>query len=221
LSFQHGLVVGKFCPLHRGHQFLIETALAACAELVIISYTKPDFEGCDTAKRKDWLETLYPQTACFVVDDDWLRVRAGAGVEMRFDGVPHNEAPDDVHRKFCAWLLEMFCGGPVDAVFTSETYGDGFARALSDYFRPAFPAQKAVRHICVDETRVKVPVSGTQIRDNLYEYRSFLDAPVYRSLIKRVALLGGESTGKSILSAALANHLRTEYVAEYGRDLWI
>ena len=37
---------------------------------------------------------------------------------------------------------------------------------------------------------------------------------------RRVALLGGESTGKTTLAQALARHLGTAWVAEYGRQRW-
>ena len=31
-----GLILGKFAPLHKGHQFMIETALKEMDELVIL-----------------------------------------------------------------------------------------------------------------------------------------------------------------------------------------
>ena len=37
---------------------------------------------------------------------------------------------------------------------------------------------------------------------------------------RRLALLGGESSGKTTLAQALAEHLHTEWVPEYGRELW-
>ncbi|WP_163317363.1 AAA family ATPase, partial [Enterobacter hormaechei] len=38
--------------------------------------------------------------------------------------------------------------------------------------------------------------------------------------VRRICLLGGESTGKSTLSKALADVLDTAYVTEFGRDYW-
>ena len=35
--FGLGLVVGKFAPLHRGHEFLVAQAEAACERLLIVS----------------------------------------------------------------------------------------------------------------------------------------------------------------------------------------
>ena len=37
---------------------------------------------------------------------------------------------------------------------------------------------------------------------------------------RRLALLGGESSGKTTLARALAAHLHTAWVPEYGRELW-
>src|SRR5436190_7066726 len=49
--FRRGLVVGKFAPLHRGHELVIRRASDACEEVVIISYCKPEFAGCDAERR--------------------------------------------------------------------------------------------------------------------------------------------------------------------------
>ena len=38
--------------------------------------------------------------------------------------------------------------------------------------------------------------------------------------VKRIALLGGESSGKTTLAIALAEHLGTAWVPEYGRQRW-
>ncbi|WP_144530121.1 adenylyltransferase/cytidyltransferase family protein, partial [Peribacillus simplex] len=33
-----GLTLGKFAPLHKGHQFMIETALQEVDELIVVIY---------------------------------------------------------------------------------------------------------------------------------------------------------------------------------------
>ncbi|MDP3615664.1 MAG: ATP-binding protein, partial [Rubrivivax sp.] len=40
------------------------------------------------------------------------------------------------------------------------------------------------------------------------------------AVVRRIALLGGESSGKTTLARALAGHLGTVWVPEYGRQLW-
>ncbi len=41
--------------------------------------------------------------------------------------IPPNSADDDTHRAFIAELIQRLIDRPVDAVFTSESYGEGFA----------------------------------------------------------------------------------------------
>lgn len=202
--FKRGLVVGKFCPLHRGHMLVIETALAACAEVIVISYTRPEFAGCGPERRAAWLAALFPQVRALVVDDASLAGRT----------VPDNDAPDAVHRNFCGWLCRSVLGVDVDAVFTSESYGDGFAEALSVYFGAP------VTHVNVDQARVAVPISGTALRADPHTHRRFLHPRVYADFVERVCILGGESSGKTTLARALAAHLGTAWVPEYGRALW-
>ncbi|MDF2622573.1 MAG: ATPase [Kosakonia cowanii] len=50
--FASGLIVGKFAPLHCGHERLINTALAQCERLWLISYSVPELPGCEPEKRE-------------------------------------------------------------------------------------------------------------------------------------------------------------------------
>jgi NadR type nicotinamide-nucleotide adenylyltransferase len=54
----------------------------------------------------------------------------------------------------------------------------------------------------------------------VHRHREWLPPEVYASFVRRVCLLGGESSGKSVLAPALAGRLGTQFVPEYGRDLW-
>lgn len=216
-SFGRGLVVGKFCPLHRGHQWLLDRAQLECSELIILSYTKPEWPGFDPDRRERWLAALYPAATRLVLDDMRLeeacRQRGLVVVKL-----PDNDAPDDTHRQFVAWVLRHLLETTVDAAFTSEAYGEGFAAALSreQRVRGAGP----VRHVMVDARRKAVAVSGTSLRGDIHGLRQHLAPEVYRDFVRRVAFLGGESTGKSTLAQQLAQIYKTEFAAEYGRELW-
>lgn len=198
MRFECGLVVGKFSPLHRGHQHVIDTALSQCRHVILLSYSNPELPGCEPERRERWLEQLYPQTTRLVVTN-----------EQRV--IPPNSADDDTHRAFTAELIDR----PVDAVFTSESYGDGFAAYLARHFR------RPVQHVLVDAARSVVPTSGTSIRANVHESHQWLHPTVYASFVDRIVCLGGESSGKSTLAEALARAHGTKHATEFGRELWV
>lgn len=186
-QFEHALVVGKFAPPHRGHQFLIDAALAAADRLTILIWSNPDFTEMPSAVRAGWLTDLYPVATVIVADDG-----------------PPNDAPGPVHHRYIAALLERRGEHP-DVVFTSEDYGDAFAAALG------------VAHVAVDPARAHVPASGTMIRSDVHAHRHLLDARIYGQFVERVVFLGAESTGKTTLTRRMADELDTAYVDEYGR----
>jgi NadR type nicotinamide-nucleotide adenylyltransferase len=200
--FTTGLVVGKFAPLHLGHELVIRAALAQCGHVVLLSYSNPEFSGCEPARRAAWLAARFPETTRLVVS---------AATDAR---IPTNDASDDTHRAFTADLIKHHLDRRIDAVFTSESYGPGFAADL------ARRQNAPVAHVFVDAARSAIPISGTQLRADPHAHRKFLSPEVYASFVERVALLGGESTGKSSLAQALAHALGTKHVAEYGREHW-
>ena len=56
---RRGLTLGKFAPFHRGHQLLIETALAEVGELVVMVYAT-DLINVPLQVRAGWIKHLYP-----------------------------------------------------------------------------------------------------------------------------------------------------------------
>jgi NadR type nicotinamide-nucleotide adenylyltransferase len=134
--------------------------------------------------------------------------------------LPPNDAPDYDQHVFVAWLCQTVIGIVPDVVFTSESYGDGFARSMTELTASDRPGRPPVEHVCFDLNREIQPISGSLIRENPSLHRAWMPAYVAARFVQRVAILGGESSGKSTLAAALAKALDTEWVAEYGRELW-
>jgi HTH-type transcriptional regulator, transcriptional repressor of NAD biosynthesis genes len=184
---ESALVVGKFAPLHAGHQLVLDSAFAEAQYVTVIVWSNPDVPGMPTRVRTQWISDLYPSATVISGEDG-----------------PPNDAPDHVHHQFVEKLLRAH-GRPVDLVLTSEEYGEGLARALG------------ARHVAVDPARTRVPISGTVIREDPHAHRAHLDPRVYAHFVERVAVLGAEGTGKSTLTEALAAHFETSFVAEYGR----
>lgn len=199
--YRTGLVVGKFAPLHLGHEHVIRAAFHACDHVVLLSYSRPELPGCDPSRRAAWLAIRFPQATRIVLNH-------------ATEPLPENSDPDQIHRAFCAQVLRQRYERPIDAIFTSESYGAGFAADLA--LRQSSP----VDHVAVDFARGTVPVSGTALRADVHGLRRFLAPEVYATFVERVGILGGESTGKSSLAAGLAECLGSLYVAEYGRELW-
>jgi HTH-type transcriptional regulator, transcriptional repressor of NAD biosynthesis genes len=211
--FRQGLVVGKFAPLHRGHQLVIDEARAQCDQVCVLSYSRPEFAGSEPSRRRIWLESLFPDVQVCVIDEAWRHAWGSR--------VPHNDEAGEVHREFVARMCHETLRVAPDAVFTSEDYGSPFAAALTEYFRDRLAKQHTVTHVPVDPLRQRVPISGSAIRADLYQQRRWLPPGVYESTIARVVLLGAESSGKTTLTRALARAHRTQHVEEYGRELWL
>ena len=54
-----GFTIGKFAPLHKGHQLVIETALKEMDEVYCVIYDT-DIIDIDVTQRAMWIEKLYP-----------------------------------------------------------------------------------------------------------------------------------------------------------------
>lgn len=122
--FATGLVVGKFAPLHCGHEKLINTALAQCEELSIISYSVPEMPDCEPEKRLTWLQVRFPQATFLVLTPELV-------ARYNLPAIPHNNADADIHRHYVATLCLQILRCRPHAVFTAEDYGDGFANVLA------------------------------------------------------------------------------------------
>jgi HTH-type transcriptional repressor of NAD biosynthesis genes len=131
---------------------------------------------------------------------DWLR-EIHPDVDVR---VIRSALADDDSLGWAKATIEWL-GYTPSAVFTSEAYGDAYA------------AHMGSTHVCVDAQRLTVPVSGTTIRGNPLGHLADLEPCVRAHFVKRVVIIGAESTGTTTLSMALAEHYRTTWVPEVGR----
>lgn len=182
MKFSHGVVIGKFYPPHKGHEYLIETALqeSDCVTVIVC-----DREGQipHATLRAGWLRQRFSNAEIVVTVDD---------------------LPDDDSVAWAKRTIEIL-GHVPDAVFTSEAYGDPYAEAMG------------CKHVCVDQTREAVPISGTRIRENPLTHWEFLSPAVRGYYAKRIVILGAESTGTTTLAKDLAKYYQTTWVPEYGR----
>jgi NadR type nicotinamide-nucleotide adenylyltransferase len=188
----HGLTLGKFAPLHRGHQSLIETALAEMDVVSVIIYDAPETTHIPLTVRANWLRTLYPKI----------------NVIEAWDGPTAVGDTPEIKKMHEDYILNRLKISGITHFYSSEFYGDHMSRALNAANR------------VVDEARQIVPISATQIRDNPYQHRMHMHPLVYRDLITPVVFLGAPSTGKTTLAEQMARVYNTVWMPEYGREYW-
>lgn len=189
-----GLVVGKFCPLHTGHEYLLDTATNLCEKLIIISYTSERYYS--PIDRHLWLSSLYPDAIVITPEK----------------GMPNDNAYDVLHREYCANILDSLGIYP-DIVIGSEKYIPGLAAFLRGYFG------KPCKSKILDLNRTQFSVSGSFLRNNTDLIPTWTSTVVQTKLAKRILIIGGECTGKSTLTLALqTKHSDWGLVSEYGRE---
>lgn len=187
-----GLTLGKFAPLHRGHQHLIETALAEVDHLVVAIYDAPDVTDVPLEVRAAWLRELYPSIEV---------------IEVRNGPTEVGDSPE-IRRRHEQHLLALLDGRRITHFYSSEFYGEHVSAALGAVDRR------------VDPARSRFPVSGSAVRADPYGQRQWIHPRVYRDLIVNVVLLGAPCTGKTTLARALAEEYGTVWMPEYGREYW-
>lgn len=118
--------------------------------------------------------------------------------------------PDELENDSAQWanFTIRYLGRAPDVVFSSEDYG------------PVFAGLMGCRHVMVDRPRSSFPISGTAIRQSPLDHLDMLEPCVRSYFVKRVVLIGAESTGKTTLARELAQRLTTHCVLEYGREYW-
>lgn len=208
-----GMVVGKFSPLHIGHELVINQAIQACEQVLVLGYSQPEFRGCSRTNREAWVRRRFPGVINLQIDDPWVRARC-AERGLPWQPMPDNHASDDTQQAWLAWLLD----GPInlrpDAMFASEAYIHPTCERLTKLWG------RHVTAVSVDPDRVRNPISATRVRADLHSHREWLHPDVYRDFVKRIVLLGCESSGKTTLAQALAHAEDTAWVPEYGRERW-
>jgi NadR type nicotinamide-nucleotide adenylyltransferase len=184
-----GLIIGKFLPPHRGHAFLIETALGQVDHLVVLvcSLAREPIPG---ERRVMWLREMFP------------------GVEVRHHADENPSWPHEHPQFWEIWTASIRRHVPTrpDLVFSSEDYGEELARRLG------------ARHVLVDRERRAFPVSGEALRADPARHWTFVPECVRPELVRRAVVAGPESTGKTTLARELAAHFATAWVPEFARD---
>ena len=200
-----GVVFGKFYPLHTGHIYLIQRACSQVDELHIIM-------GYDETRDRQLFEDSAMSQQPTVPDRlRWLlqtfkyqkNIRIHAFNEEGMEPYPHGW---DVWSNGIKAFMEEKGIAP-NWIYTSEE---------SD--APQFREHLGIETVLIDPKRTFMNISGAQIRENPFRYWDYIPTEVKPFFVRTVAILGGESSGKSTLVNKLANIFNTTSAWEYGRD---
>lgn len=155
-----GFTIGKFAPLHKGHQFLIETALKEMDEFYVVIYDT-DVINIDVKKRADWIKKLYPNVKIIYAYNS-----------------PKQYGLDTESVKIqMEYLSNLIQGIPVTHFYSSELYGEKVAEYLH------------IENRLVDFNRTKYPITATSIRKDYNKEIKYLEDFVYKDLKRKNTIL--------------------------------
>lgn len=133
-----GFTIGKFAPLHKGHQYLIETALKEMDKFYVVIYDT-DVTKIPIEIRAGWIKKLYPQVEILYAKNSPKEY----GLDKKSVKIQMNYLTPIVQSLKCTHF------------YSSEKYGEKVAKYLNIIDRR------------VDEKREKIPVRGSNIRENV------------------------------------------------------
>ena len=150
-----GFTIGKFAPFHKGHEYLIETALKESDELYVVIYDT-DVTDISVEKRAKWITDRFNDVKIIYAYDS-----------------PKQYGLDDESVKIqMEYLTKQIDGIPVNCFFSSEPYGEKVAQYLN------------IENRIVDISRQQVPISAGLIRNDIEKHKMFLDEKIYKEIIK-------------------------------------
>ena len=146
-----GFTIGKFAPLHKGHQYLIETAMKEMDEFYIVVYDT-DIIKNPVEERADWIRKLYPKAHiiyAFNSPKQYGLDKESVNIQMEY-------------------LSKLIKGIPVTHFYSSEPYGEKVAEYLN------------INNRIVDKERITVPISAKKIRKDSNTNSKYLEGFVYK-----------------------------------------
>lgn len=148
-----GFTIGKFAPLHKGHQYLIEKGIKEMDEFYVIVY-ETNVMDIPVEQRASWIKELYPNVHILLAKNP-----------------PSQYGLDEESIKIqMDYLKKIIKDIPVTHFYNSEPYGKFVARDLQ------------IEEVQVDRQREKYAISGTKIRKNVNENKQYIEEIVYKEL---------------------------------------
>lgn len=177
--FEHGVIIGRFNPPHRGHIFLVDVAMR-CSRAVTLFLCSLPTERIPGELRAQWLREAFP--ALTIVHITAANRDAAQG------------SPKAV--EIWAHTVRSHLTRPADALFASEHYGAELAERLGAAFLP------------VDIKRELVPVSGRMLRKAPFRYWRYIPEVAKAYFVLPIIIDAPTLSRELRYAKALARHLR-------------
>lgn len=199
----NGLFFGKFAPLTTGHIYAITIAAGQVDELHLVLCWDEKFQH----KLSDAMQKSLSLSNRMLTLQNTFKHLSNVKItyvdESNIDSYPEGSAD------FTDLVLQKTAGIEFDKVFSSE-------KEYNEYFSTHWPDAE---HVLIDPERNTVNISATRVRSNPYLYWNYIAPEARQYFVKKVCVIGVESTGKSTLVKNLANRFGTGFVEEVGRTI--
>ncbi len=193
MQYNVGMYGGSFNPLHMGHVDCIIRAANMCKELYIVLSIGHNRGEIDGRIRYRWIYQLTKHIGNVKI----ITLEDEAASKAEYDEKYWQSDADKV---------KAAVGKPIDVVFCGSDYDE------NSFWNKCYPESKLYIFPRND-------ISSTEIRKNPYAHWDWIPNIAKPYYVKKVLLMGGESTGKSTLTINLANRFNTNYIDEAGRDI--
>ena len=134
-----GFTIGKFAPFHKGHEYLINTAINEMDEVCIVVYDTPQF-NISMEEKLNAIKQKFPNVKLIEAYNSPTRIGLDSeSVEIQMQ-----------------YLSNLIKDIKPTHFYSSEDYGEYVAKYLN------------IENRIVDKERIKYPISATMIRNGEY-----------------------------------------------------